>query len=929
MPRLVPTLHLAVLTAVATGLTARAESGPPKKIAMVEGITEYRLDNGARVLLFPDNSTPRVTVNMTVLVGSRHEGYGESGMAHLLEHLVFKGTPTHPDIVGNMKARGAQFNGSTSADRTNYYETLPASDDNLEFAIRLEADRLVNSHISGDDLKTEFSVVRNEFESGENSPQRVLNQRMMATAFEWHNYGKSTIGNRSDIERVPIDRLQAFYRKYYQPDNIVVVIAGKFEEAKALALVQKYFGAIPRPTRKLDATYTEEPPQDGERVVTLRRVGDTPSLGVMYHAPAASHPDSPALQVLASILSAQPSGRLYKALVEPKKVVNVFASAQGMHDPGTFEVSASLPKGGNVDEVRDAILALVESVKEKGVTQEEVDRARRAILKNRELGSGDTNQIGVRLSEAIAEGDWRLYFINRDRIETVTPEQVKEVAARYLARSNRTVGVFVPTTAPERTHVPAAPELASLVDSYKGRKLEVASEEFDIAPMAIESRVQRPGPIEGVKVALLPKKNRNGTVQVNLTLRYGNAENLRGFEVAAGMLPMLMLRETRNLSRQQLQDALDKNVARIGAGFGGGGGRGGRRGGGGGGGSLGAVTFSLETKRTNLPAVLEIFRQVLREPTLPQADFEQMKLMRVAMSDQLRSDPASLASNRMSRVLSKYPQDDIRYVPTVEESIARARSVTIDQVRTLYKDYLGASNGELVVVGDFEPSEVLPLFAQMLSGWGSKKPYARVERPYQPDLPVVGETIVTPDKANALYLAGLTLPIGEDHPDYPALAIGNFILGGGALSSRLGDRLRQKEGLSYGAGSSLSASATDKAGMLMLQAICNPANLPRVVKGAEEELERLVRDGVTAKELDDAKSGYLRQLQVRRSTDGALAGMLGTNLYLNRTLQHELDQERAIQALTPETVNAALRKHIDPKRLSVIGAGDVKPGTVK
>ena len=247
---------------------------PPKKIVSVEGITEYQLDNGLRVLLFPDQSRSKVSVNMTVLVGSRHEGYGETGMAHLLEHMVFKGTPGHPNVPKALQDHGAQFNGSTSNDRVNYFETLAATDENLEFAIDLEADRLVNSFIKKEDLDSEMTVVRNEFERGENSPQGVLNQRIEAAAYEWHNYGKSTIGNRSDIERVPIENLRAFYKKFYQPDNIVLIVAGKFDEAKALALVQKYFGAIPRPTRKLDTTWTEEPAQDGERQVTLRRVGD-------------------------------------------------------------------------------------------------------------------------------------------------------------------------------------------------------------------------------------------------------------------------------------------------------------------------------------------------------------------------------------------------------------------------------------------------------------------------------------------------------------------------------------------------------------------------------------------------------------------------------------------------------------------------------
>src|SRR5688572_5768194 len=266
------TLALVGLVALLPTVVA---DGAPQKVATVEGITEYRLENGLRVLLYRESSRPTVTVNLTVLVGSRHEGYGEAGMAHLLEHMLFKGTKDHPRIFQLLSERGAQFNGTTWTDRTNYFETLPASAENLEFMIALEADRMVNSPIKAEELASEFTVVRNEFERGENSPGRVLSQRMAGVAYEWHNYGKSTIGNRADIERVPVDSLRRFYKKYYQPDNAMVIVAGKFDEQKALAFASKYFGPIPKPERKLEPTYTEEPPQDGERVVTLRRVGET------------------------------------------------------------------------------------------------------------------------------------------------------------------------------------------------------------------------------------------------------------------------------------------------------------------------------------------------------------------------------------------------------------------------------------------------------------------------------------------------------------------------------------------------------------------------------------------------------------------------------------------------------------------------------
>ncbi len=900
-------------------VTASAESPPPRKVASVEGITEYRLANGLQVLLFPDASRPKVTVNLTILVGSRHEGYGETGMAHLLEHMVFKGTPDHPDIPGAMKERGAQFNGSTSLDRTNYFETLSASDENLEFAIKLEADRMVNSPIKAEDLATEFSVVRNEFEMGENSPERVLSQRMAAVAYEWHNYGKSTIGNRTDIERVPVDSLRAFYKRFYQPDNAMLVVAGKFAEQKALEYVNKYFGALPRPQLKLPATYTEEPPQDGQRVVTLRRVGDVGLVGLLYHVPSGAHPEFAAVQVLADILDAEPSGRLYKALVETKKAAGVSAQPEALHDPGTLEIMAEVNTKdlAALERVRDVMYSVIDDVIRSGVTQEEVDRARQKMLKDRELASSDPNRVAIALSNWGSQGDWRLYFLSRDRIEEVTAAQVKEVAARYLTSSNRTVGYFIPSAKPERTAVPPTPDVAKLVENYKGRAVQSTGESFDVSPMAIEARVQRPNPIEGVKLALLPKKTRGDAVYVHLNLRYGTAESLKGKVEAAGFLSSLMLRGTKNLNHQQIQDALDKNFARLGGGMGG-------LGGGGGGASVGTLSYSVQTKRANLPAVLEILRQVLREPTLPENEFAIMKNERLAGLEQGRSDPMRQGINHIQRLLSRYPATDVRYVPTIAEDIERIKEVTVEDVRSLYRDYLGASHGELTIVGDFEPSEALSVLARTFEGWKNPQPYARVERPFQPGLKPTRETISTPDKANASYFAGLTLEMKDSDPDYPALVAGNYILGGGALSSRIADRLRQKGGLSYTAAANFAASPLDPRGNLLILAIYNPVNVAKVVSGVDEEVARILRDGVTAEELKRAKDGYLKQLEVSRTNDNMLASSLAENLFIGRTMQYDADLEAKMKALTVEDVNAALRKYIHPEQLSVVTAGDFK-----
>ncbi len=906
-----------ILAAATFSLTA----ADPKKVASVEGITEYQLDNGLRVLIFPDNSQSKVTVNMTVLVGSRQEGYGETGMAHLLEHMVFKGTPTHPKIPKELQDHGAQFNGSTSVDRVNYYETLSASDENLEFAISMEADRLVNSTIKKEDLESEMTVVRNEFERGENSPQGVLMKRIEAAAYEWHNYGKPTIGNRSDIERVPVENLRAFYKKFYQPDNIVLIVAGKLDEKKTLGLVQKYFGAIPRPTRVLDTTWTEEPAQDGERAVTLRRVGDAGYVCAAYHIPAGSHEDFAALQVLGNILDTEPSGRLYKALVETHKAASAGAGAQGEHDPGLMFTVAELTKDGSLDDVKDILLATTEKIGESGVTTEEVNRAKQQILKQREQAAADTARVALSLSEWVAQGDWRLYFLYRDRIEKVTPEAVKDVAARYLTRNNRTVGVFIPTEKSERATVPPSPDINALVSNYKGRAPISEGEVFDATPANVEGRAQRQELPDGINVTLLPKKTRGEEVRVMLTLRFGDEENLKGYETALSFLPEMMLRGTKKLDFQQLRDELDRLKATLNGGSGGGGRGRGR--GGGANGAVAGVTFTIQAKRETLPDVLLILKQVLREPTFPADQFEIIKRERLANLEQALTEPSALAPRALQRELNPYPKEDVRYTPTMEESIQRLKDVTLEQVTKLHKEYLGSHSGELTIVGQFDAEPCLNILKDTLKGWAPAKPYARVPTTITREAAGLKDTINTPDKENATYVAGLLMPVRDDDPDYPALLMGNYILGGsGTLSSRLGNRVRQKEGLTYGISSGLNISSFDKRAAFSITAICNPKNIARVEQCVQEEVEKLLKDGIPQEELDQARQGWLQGEKVSRSSDAALMGILSSLTYTGRTMMWDADLEKKIEALTPEQVVAALRKYIDPKKLVIVTAGD-------
>jgi zinc protease len=905
---------------VALPLAGRADG--PTKVAAVEGVTEYRLANGARVLLYPEPSRPSITVNMTVLVGSRHEGYGETGMAHLLEHLVFKGTPTFPNVPKALRDHGASFNGTTNVDRTNYFETLPATDENLEFGIKLESDRLVNSFIKREDLVSEMTVVRNEFERGENSPAGILSQRIEATAFEWHNYGKSTIGNRSDIERVPIENLQAFYKKFYQPDNVVLIVAGKFDEAKALEYIQKYLGSIPKPDRKLNPAYTEEPPQDGERTVILRRVGSVGAVGVAYHMPAASHPDWAPLSLLGGIISQAPNGRLYQALVESKLATTAGARADSAHDPGLFSASASA-EPEKLEAVKDAMLKVLESLGTVPFTAEEVEKAKVRSKRMAELMPANSSGMAQALSSASALGDWRLWFINRDRTAAVTAADVNRVAKTYFIKPNRTVGIFYPEKTAERVAIAAAPAIDSIVKDYKGGSAGVAGEAFDPSPANLDARLKVVQDA-GLKAGFLAKKNRGETVSLVLTLHYGNADSLKGHTTAAGMLPGLMMAGTKKHDRQALREAMDALGIRISAGLGGFGGRGGRGGGGGGGGTAGALTFSVEAKRDTLPKAIALLGEILREPAFPAEEFETRKRAMKSGLAASETDPAALAANKLARALSPYPADDVRYVPTTAETLARIEATTLDEVRALYETQIGGAHAELGVVGDFDPETTLAAVKDILKGWEAKVPYKRIDRTAKADVKGSKEDILTPDKANAVFVAGLTFALTESDPDYAALRIGNYMLGGGTLSSRLGDRIRQKEGLSYGVSSSFTASPRDPVATLTVNAITNPVNIDKVETAVNEEVARFVKEGPSLEELTDAKTAFLESQTVGRTGDAAIAGQIVSNLNLGRTFAYQAEQEKKIDALTPDTVKAAFQKHVDPKKLIIIRAGDFK-----
>ncbi|WP_424004300.1 M16 family metallopeptidase [Maribacter sp. IgM3_T14_3] len=884
-------------------------SAQTTQVTSVEGITEYKMDNGLKVLLFPDNSAQTITVNITYLVGSRHEGYGEKGMAHLLEHMVFKGTPNHPNIPKELSSHGSRPNGTTWYDRTNYFETFNATDENLDWALDLEADRMLNSYIAKKDLESEFSVVRNEFESGENDPTGVLLEKVINAAYLWHNYGNSTIGNRSDIERVPIENLKAFYSKFYRPDNAVLMVTGKFEVDKTLDLISSKFGDLKNPSTPVLMSYTEEPAQDGEKNVSVSRVGDLQLVSALYHTPAGSDPDFAAMSVVENILTDEPSGRIYKALIETQKASSLWSFSPFTKEPGFMYINVDVPSEKNADEVETILRSTLDNLKDNPITAEELERAKSNILKEIDEVFRNSAYLGTYMSEFIGAGDWRLAFLQRDRVENMTLDQVNSAMKKYLIPTNRTTGRFYPTKNPERVSLPHNTDISALVKDYKGKEAMSTGDAFDVAYDAIQNSINGGTLSNGVNYAFIEKNNRGNTVTLSFSGRNGDVKSLMN----KGMIPRftanMLNKGTTTKSRQQIEDELSKLKSSIYFR-----------------GSNGNIYANISSTEKDLMPTLILMEDLLMNPKFDAAELEKLKTEELAYLESNKTEPQFLASQKLAQINNTYPAGHPLYAMSIEEQEAAIKKLTVDDLKSFYTDYYGLGYSILVGIGNVPSEEVKTFMEEKFGNFKSKNPYSYIANPYKP-VKETNESLITPDKQNAMTLGGFSINISDSHEDYAALEIASSILGGGFLNSRIADRLRQKDGVSYGAGAGFQGDGNkdDQNSQMYLYAIYAPENFDKVQLGFKEEIARFIKDGITEEELTNAINGWIQSKNVSRAKDNELSSLINNNIFYNRTLDFQKSIEDNVSKLTVSKVNAAIKKYIGPyEKWSVVNAGDFK-----
>ncbi|HEY0408072.1 MAG TPA: pitrilysin family protein [Pyrinomonadaceae bacterium] len=942
-------------------------------VTEADGIREYKLENGMKVLLAENRVAPVATVMVLYRVGSRNEAVGYTGATHLLEHMMFKGTPTfnsakNTQIAATLQKLGADFNATTWYDRTNYFETIPS--DQIELAIKLEADRMRNSLIADADRQSEMTVVRNELERGQNEPSEVLDEAIYATAFREHPYHHPTIGWRTDVEGVPTARLKAFYNTFYYPNNATAILVGDFERAGALELINKHFGAIAASKEPIPQVYTEEPQQQGERRLLIRRAGELALVQVAFHTPGvlgqmnvlshdelAKRADAPPesndtypLVMLAAAMSNGVTSRLYQALVEKELAVDVRANADQHRDPGLFNIYATVRPGVEPKRVEEVILSEMARVAAEGLTAAEVEKARQQIIAQVAFNRDGTSEVAAQMSEAEAVADWRFFSTYDANIRKVTAADVQRVARAYFTEDNRTIGYFLPKQAggggtgeakkpnglTRRTaargvqfyHEPETNDDGAANDD--GPRAETARVGGSVTPQAKEQRAVAPrGDKSSDAVAantpesvgqsnFAARVNRtqlpNGSTLLVLENRATPTFSLRGsFRAGAYFEPrdkpglaQITASMLERGTKRRSKLQIASDLESVGA----------------------EMAFSADPFAVNLvaralskdlPLVMRTLAEELREPAFPADELEKLKQQTIAAIQEQQASTSFRARERLTELI--FDPANPFYMTPGEKLTQSVKSITVDDVRRFYTEHYGGRSLILSVSGDVNAAEVKRQFEEVFGSFaGPQSVDINVTDP-QPQTATKREVVLLKDKANVDILLGSAAPLRRDSKDYYAALLANSALGESTLSSRLGLQVRDREGLTYGIFSRFRAPSL-AAGPWYVGVSVNPNNVDKAINSALNVLRDYVKNGIRPEELTDEKSSAIGSFKVSLATNAGLAQALWNAEYYRLGTDYIDRYPQIIQAVTVAEVNSAIQKYFRPDQLTVVIAGD-------
>ncbi len=916
---------LVLLSLIVCALTLHA--GPVSvagysHVKTVGSMDEYTLQsNGLQVLLLPEHSSPTLTFMVTYRVGSKNEVTGSTGATHILEHLMFKGTTQRDRTKGNnvdqlLERTGARYNATTWLDRTNYYENLGS--EHLAAVVDMEADRMRNLLLRDEDRHPEMTVVRNEFERGENSPVQSLYKEIYQTAFVAHPYHHSTIGHRSDIEKVSIEKLRAFYDTFYWPDNATVSIIGDFEPAAALALVKKSFGVYPRAPKPIPTVYTEEPAQTGARRVTVKRAGQLGVVAIAHKIPAATHPDYAAISLLSAILSDGKNSRLYRALTDKNLSTGVEADAGFNSDPSLHIIFAPLAPGATHEEVERVSLQEIEKLKKDGVTEAELRTAIAKTLADAAFKRDGSFAVAGNLNECIAVGDWSLFYTLDQAMAKVTIADIKRVANTYLNEDQSSTGWFVPTSSagagaakgasaqrsgvsgPNYYRSPAVDALAQ-TDALTGAGgPAIGTDGSKIAP-----RVKRLK-LAGIDVIAYPTGVKD-VVTLRAALPAGKALGLSGNPSIPTLTGMMLDQGTLKQDKFAIAEKLEAVGASISF-------------------SVGTdfVEVSAKSLKKDAPLVISLIAEQLRMPAFSAEEFAKVKKQFAGSLKRRLENTDFRAADAFSRLV--YPAAHPNRNPAPDELLAALELAKLEDVQAFHKAVYGPAQMTLVLVGDLDLPALEAALGNSFAGWQGGAVRVRAAKPTAAPASQQQEVVLA-DKTSVSVVLGQASGLQYSDPDYQALRLATAILGSG-FTGRLMANVRDKEGLTYDVGARL-ANDTVNAGDWKITGSFAPALLEKGIASTRRQLALWYESGATAAEIEARKSNLIGSFKVDLATTDGMAGALLAAVNRGYDVNWLDDFPLKIKALTDEQVNAAIKKYLKPQAMVLIKAGTLPVAAAK
>jgi zinc protease len=862
-------------------------------VAEQAGIQEFRLNvNGLKIVLASDPAARVVAVVQHVNVGSRHEGAGNTGYSHLLEHMLFKGTPTHPVGSGHsyddfMKRHGGIYNATTWLDRTNYFAKIPSFA--LDAYLGYEADRLRNANLTDADLVTEMPVVVDEFDIGENDPDQILDKRLTATIFAEHPYKVDTIGNRADVMKVTAASLkERLYDVYYWPNNTTLIIVGGFDTVEALKMVVKHYGAIPSSPRPIPVPYTIEPAQLGEQHFVVRKPGDLPRVTVGYHVPQADHPDTLPLHVLSLLLGGTETSKLFRKLVNKGLAQIAYANAQATHDPGVLKLYARLTPGTKPEVVERVMLREVERMRTKLVSATELKRAKVLNRAGTVHLRADKLKFASNLSEHEACADWKWGEMYDDLFDAVTREQILDVAQRYLTAENRTIGYFLPKEEAEQPSEPdTKPAPAPAPAPNGGSNAPAPDSSAPAADTSFAGSVKKVVLSNGLTVLLQPTQS-EGAIGLSFATRAGRALAPVDKRMVAQMVASMLTEGSKKYSKARIAELTSEMLVKL---------------------NFGSTAFGSEVAThvvpSDLPRFLDLLADVVRNPLFAQAELDLLKTSLAAILETEKQTPAARANTTLMQ--SFYAPGDAHYVADVEAREAQLAAVTADDLRAFHSRYYSPQGTVLSVVGKFDADAVLKAIESKFGSWTGDAIPAPQAVPHTAGKQA-NVRINIDGKDNLSILVGLPVDLSADSPDYVAALLANKALGGDTLTSRLGHEIREKRGLTYGITSNFRDPAT-AGGLWVINMTTNAGKLAQALPLITQVVEGYVRDGISVAELDAEREAMRNQFALVLDTPVNVARQLSSAEQSGEGFAKLDTFDSRVAALTKEQVDEAIRKY--------------------